>query len=220
MAWRMLVRRCPTRSMTVVGDIAQTSASWGASSWAEVFDVVAPGQWRAAELTVNYRTPVEVMDVAADVLHAVDPTAAAPTSVRETGLPPRAVRADPTLLAKTAAELAESELVEAAGGTVAVLVPPPLLSDVRTAVTERLPAETSGEPLEAPVSVLSVHAAKGLEFDCVIVVEPAVVTSAGRNGLRDLYVALTRPTQRLTVVHAEPLPTALHRLGSAGQVLG
>ena len=209
MAWRMLVRRCPTRSMTVVGDIAQTSATWGAESWQSVFEVVAPGRWRAAELTVNYRTPVEVMDLAAGVLHAVDPAAAPPRSVRETGESPRAVRVDGFALAKTVAETAEAELAAAAGGTVGVLVPAPLLDEVTAAVRERLPDETSGEPLETPVSVLSITAAKGLEFDNVVLVEPAAVAAAGRNGLRDLYVALTRPTQRLTVVHAEDLPASL-----------
>ena len=93
--------------------------------------------------------------------------------------------------------------------TVAVLVPDELLSGVTTAVRERLPDETSGEPLEARVSVLSVTAAKGLEFDSVVLVEPAQIVTAGRNGLRDLYVAMTRPTQRLTIVHAAPLPTPL-----------
>ena len=212
MAWRMLLRRCPSRSMTVVGDIAQTSASWGAPSWGEVFDVLAPGRWRSVELTVNYRTPAEVMAVAADVLHAVDPTATTPTSVRETGVPPTAWRVDPALLAKSVAEIAESEVAVAAGGTVGVLVPSSLLGEVRQAVVERLPEESSGEPLEAPVTVLSVHAAKGLEFDNVVLVEPATIAAAGVNGLRDLYVAMTRPTQRLTVVHASPLPPALHAL--------
>ena len=116
------------------------------------------------------------------------------------------------MLAKSVAEVAEIELAAAGGGTVGVLVPTKLLPDVRQAVLERLPTEASGEPLESPVSVLSVHAAKGLEFDNVVLVEPAVVAAAGRNGLRDLYVAMTRPTQRLTVVHAEPLPPALHAL--------
>src|SRR4051794_33509512 len=209
MQWRMLARRCPSRSMTVVGDIAQTSAPWGATSWQAVFDEVAPQRWRAAELSVNYRTPVEVMDVAAGVLRAVDPTAAPPRSVRETGDPPRAVRVDAFALAKTVAETVEAELAAAAGGTVGVLVPSSLLEEVTAAVRERLPEETSGEPLETPVSVLGIRAAKGLEFDNIVLVEPAEVAAAGRNGLRDLYVALTRPTQRLTVVHAADLPTPL-----------
>ncbi|MBV9292028.1 MAG: AAA family ATPase, partial [Frankiales bacterium] len=213
MQWRMVLRRIPNRSMTVVGDVAQTSAPWGTSAWGDVFEPVAPGRWRAVELTVNYRTPSEVMEVAADVLHAVDPAATVPTSVRDSGQPPVAVRADVSMLGKTAAELAERELELVDGGTVAVLAPAGIVDDVHAAVAERLPAETSGEPLETSVSVLSVTAAKGLEFDSVILVEPARVVTGGDNGLRDLYVALTRPTQRLSVVHAEPLPTALSRLG-------
>ena len=212
MAWRMLLRRCPSRSMTVVGDIAQTSASWGAASWAAVFETVAPDRWRSAELTVNYRTPAEVMRVAADVLHAVDPAASVPTSVRETGIPPAAVVVDRSLLAKAVAECAEAELRAADGGTVGVLVPEGLFADVQDAVRERLPRETTGEALDTPVSVLTIAAAKGLEFDNVVLVEPAAIVAAGSNGLRDLYVAMTRPTQRLTVVHAEPLPDVLSAL--------
>jgi len=213
MAWRMLLRRCPSRSMTIVGDIAQTSASWGPPSWAAVFDTLVPGRWRAEDLTVNYRTPAEVMALAANVLHAVDPSASPPTSVRETGVAPVGMRVDRTMLAKSVAEVTEIELDLAAGGTVGVLVPAPLLADVRQAVLERLPNEASGEALESAVSVLSVHAAKGLEFDNIVLVEPATIAAGGRNGLRDLYVALTRPTQRLTVVHAEALPAPLSALG-------
>jgi superfamily I DNA/RNA helicase len=150
--------------------------------------------------------------VAADVLHAVDPAASTPTSVRETGTSPIAIGVDPAMLAKAVAEVAELEMTTAVGGTVGVLVPAALLAEVRQAVAERLPSETIGEPLEAPVTVLSVHAAKGLEFDNVVLVEPATVAATGVNGLRDLYVALTRPTQRLTVVHASPLPPELHAL--------
>lgn len=214
MQWRMLLRRCPSRSMTVVGDIQQTSASWGAPSWAEVFDLVAPGRWRSVELTVNYRTPAEVMALAADVLRAVDASASPPTSVRESGVPPVAVRTDTSQLAKTVAEVVEHELAAAEGGTVGVVVPARLLAEVTEAVVERLPRETSGEALETPVSVLSVTAAKGLEFDNVVLVEPSAVVAGGRNGLRDLYVALTRPTQRLVVVHATDLPPELAALAS------
>jgi DNA helicase IV len=212
MQWRMLARRCPSRSMTVVGDIAQTSAPWGASSWSEALEPVAPGRWRAFELTVNYRTPTQVMDVAADVLAAVDPDAKAPASVRDADVAPRALRcAADEDLGEVAARAAAEELASADGGTVAVLTPSSLLDPVTAAVTARLP-DAVGDPLESPVSVLSVRAAKGLEFDAVVVVEPAAVVDDGPHGLRDLYVALTRATQHLVVVHRDDLPPSLHRL--------
>jgi hypothetical protein len=212
MQWRMLARRCPSRSMTVVGDIAQTSAPWGASSWAEMLEPVAPGRWRAFELTVNYRTPTQVMDIAADVLAAVDPDAKAPASVRDADVGPRAVWCgEGETLGSLAARVAADELATADGGTVAVLTPTALLEEITKAVTERLP-DAVGDPLDSPVSVLSVRAAKGLEFDAVVVVEPAAVAAEGMHGLRDLYVALTRATQHLVVVHAEELPPSLHRL--------
>jgi DNA helicase IV len=210
MAWRMLVRRCPSRSMTVVGDIAQTSADWGAGSWEDVLEPIVPRRWRSVELSVNYRTPTEIMAIAADVLHAVDPGAKAPESVRETEVPPIALRvdADADLVAAIAAAAASAyETVD--GGTVAVLAPPALLAETLDAVTARLPEVTAGEPLEAAVSVLTVTAAKGLEFDNVVLVEPAAVIAGGRHGLRDLYVALTRATQRLIVVHTGDLPDVL-----------
>jgi DNA helicase IV len=216
MAWRMLHRRCPSRSMTVVGDLAQASAPWSPASWDEVFDEIAPGQWRSAELTVNYRTPTEIMAVASRVLRAVDPHARPPTSVRETGHRPSAIRADRDVLAKTVAGAAEAALEQAAGGTVGVLVPPAWFEEVAAAVRERLPEETAGRPLETPVSLFTVTAAKGLEFDAVVLVDPAAVVDAGPRGLRDLYVALSRATQRLAVVHAEPLPAVLDGLEDAG----
>jgi len=211
MAWRMLVRRCPSRSMTVVGDIAQTSSPWGASSWEGALEPVAPGRWRLEELTVNYRTPAEVMTLAADVLHAIDVGLEPPTSVRESDAEPVAVAATHADLTLTVAAAAADALAAADGGTVGVLTPPELHADVLRAVSDKLPDATAGEPLETPVSVLAVDAAKGLEFDQVIVVEPSRLLAAPQ-GLRDLYVALTRPTQQLVVVHTGPLPEVLARM--------
>jgi DNA helicase IV len=88
MAWRLLLRRCPTRSMTVVGDVAQTGSPAGAASWTEALDPHLGPNWRIEELTVNYRTPAEIMDVAAAVLAAGGSAASAGRSVRSTGVRP------------------------------------------------------------------------------------------------------------------------------------
>ena len=114
-------------------------------------------------------------------------------------------------LALAVAAAAADAVAAADGGTVGVLTPPELYDDTLAAVAEKLPDATAGEALEARVSVLTVTAAKGLEFDEVVLVEPALV-AARTNGLHDLYVALTRPTQQLTVVHSRPLPSVLDAL--------
>ena len=88
MAWRAIARRCPLRSMTVVGDVAQTGAIGGGTSWSAALGETFGDRWRLAELTLNYRTPAEVMDLAQDVLREVDPSARAPRSVRSTGVKP------------------------------------------------------------------------------------------------------------------------------------
>jgi DNA helicase IV len=208
MAWRMLARRCPSRSMTVVGDLAQASSPWAPRTWAQAMDEVAPGRWRAVELTVNYRTPAEVMALAGKVLHAVDPAAALPRSVRETGVAPVVTRAGADELVRAVVAAAREAHDVVAGGLVGLVVPPALLSTVDAAVRAEL-AALVGEALESPVSVLSVAGAKGLEFDAVVLVEPGQVAERGPAGLRDLYVALTRATQRLYVVHSGELPAAL-----------
>lgn len=216
MAWRMLARRCPTRSMTVVGDVAQTAAAWGARSWEQMLEPVAPQRWTLRELTVNYRTPREVMDVAADVLAAVEPTLAPPSSVRDAGEPPLAHRVVPGDDVVTAAVALVADIrVGLGGGKLALVVPDTLHAAVAQLARERFGADagTGAEGLDAAIAVLTVTDAKGLEFDAVVLVEPALWVAAGR--LRDLYVALTRPTQRLDVVHSGPLPDMLARLTPA-----
>jgi len=153
------------------------------------------------------------MDLAAHVLHAIDPGLEPPTSVRDSGTPPVAVRTDVEGLPLAVAAAAADATAAADGGTVGVLAPPALYADVLAAVREKLPESTAGEPLEAQVSVLTVTAAKGLEFDQVVLVEPALLVSPNGDGLRDLYVAMTRPTQQLTLVHALDLPPVLAAAG-------
>jgi DNA helicase IV len=224
MAWRMLLRRCPTRSMTVVGDLAQTGAPWGAGSWARLLDPQAPGRWRVEQLTVNYRTPAEIMAVAADVLAVADPDLEPPRSVREAGTAPWSLRLDAAELAARLPELVAAELAAVGDGRLAVLVPAAreeaVVAALRRVGGGRLlaaepPAGAAAHApsvLDAPVAVLAVADAKGLEFDAVVVVEPAEILGGSPRGANDLYVALTRATKRLGVVHSGPLPPVLTRL--------
>jgi len=218
MAWRMLLRRCPTRSMTVVGDVAQTGAAWGAGSWARALDPHAAGRWRVAGLTVNYRTPAEIMAVAADVLATVDGDLEPPRSVREAGTAPWHLRLDPAELPARLPAVVAEEAAAVGDGKLAVLVPATRALELGRLLVAALPAATAAQGpavLDAPVAVLTVTQAKGLEFDAVVVVEPAEILGGSPRGGNDLYVALTRATQRLGVVHGGPLPAALARLQPA-----
>ncbi|MFJ8546783.1 HelD family protein [Streptomyces sp. NPDC093586] len=197
MAWRLLMRRCPTRSMTLVGDPAQTAEAAGVGSWSKILAPYVEDRWEHTRLGVNYRTPAEIMELAAAVVRAEDPEFAPPSSVRSTGVRPWIRAADdlPAAVAEAARELTPEE------GRLAVIAP--------RALHERLAARLDGvtagaEPdLTRSVVLLDPRQSKGLEFDSVLVVEP------GRYGTSDLYVALTRATQRLGVLHTEPLPKGL-----------
>ncbi|CAM5345034.1 HelD family protein [Streptomyces purpurascens] len=197
MAWRLLMRRSPTRSMTLVGDPAQTAEAAGVGSWAGILDPYVQDRWEHTRLGVNYRTPAEIMDAAAAVVRAEHPEFEPPSSVRSTGVRPWARATDdlPGAVAKAVEELTPAE------GRLAVIAP----RDLHRGLAARLDGVTAGaEPdLTRTVVLLDPRQAKGLEFDSVLVVEP------GRYGTSDLYVALTRATQRLGVLHTGELPKAL-----------
>ncbi|TCM41854.1 DNA helicase IV [Kribbella sp. VKM Ac-2568] len=219
MEWRMLMRRCPRRSMTLVGDVAQTGSEAGTASWAEVLDRYAPKRWRTEELTVNYRTPTEIMAVAGDVLAAIDPQLAPPTSVRATG-------AEPSSWCVTAAEFAGA-LVEAVAaedetvgdGRLAVIVPTSRYAELTALLAEKvlgIAYGTNPSLLDATTVVLDVAQSKGLEFDSVLIADPAAIVGDSTRGLSDLYVAITRSTRRLAVVASGELPAVLSRTAPAG----
>ncbi|MEV4478435.1 HelD family protein [Micromonospora coxensis] len=206
MAWRLLMRRCPSRSMTIVGDVAQTGALAGTPSWADALEPYVAQRWRLEELTVSYRTPAEIMAVAADVLAGIDPALRPPRSVRATGVPPwdRAVAAG-----ALADELVAATAHEAAGladGRLGVIVPQGRADELAAAVVAALPEAAVGEQpeLESRVVVLTVDQAKGLEFDSVLVVDPDGIVAESPRGRSDLYVALTRATQRLGILRPTP----------------
>ncbi|GAA2217618.1 HelD family protein [Micromonospora olivasterospora] len=204
MAWRLLMRRCPSRSMTIVGDVAQTGALAGTGSWADALEPYVAQRWRLEELTVSYRTPAEIMAVAARVLAEIDPHLSPPRSVRESGVPPwdRTVPAG-----RLAAALTDAAVAEAAAltdGRLGVIVPAGRVDELGAAVVATLPEAAVGEQpeLESRVVVLTVGQAKGLEFDSVLVADPERIVAESPRGHSDLYVALTRATQRLGVLRA------------------
>ncbi|WP_299534875.1 ATP-binding domain-containing protein [uncultured Streptomyces sp.] len=199
MMWRLLMRRSPTRSMTLVGDPAQTSTGAGAGSWRTLLEPYVGGRFEHVRLKVNYRTPAEVMELAAKVVRAGDPSFEPPGSVRSTGERPWTRRAGAEGLSGAVARAVEE--LKPGKGRLAVIAPRALHEEVASEAA----GITAGEDpdLSRPVVLLDPHQAKGLEFDHVLVVEPALF------GTSDLYVALTRATQRLGIVHREPLPDAL-----------
>ncbi|WP_137993261.1 HelD family protein [Streptomyces vilmorinianum] len=194
MAWRLLMRRSPTRSMTLVGDPAQTGDAAGVGSWEKILAPYVEDRWELVRLGVNYRTPAEIMAVAADVRREADPHFEPPRSVRSTGVEPweRTVE-DPV---KETADAVAAEL--RAEGRLAVIAP----AELHAALTAALPDASYGPApdLTRPVVLLDPRQAKGLEFDTVLVVDPDGVRAGAAHGINDLYVALTRATQRLGVI--------------------
>jgi DNA helicase IV len=224
MQLRMLARRSLSGSMTVVGDIAQATGPWAPRHWDDVTRHLSPQRPpRLVELTVSYRTPAEVVALAAQVLAVAAPSIAPPRPVRVSGHEPRIVRTGRVELTARLAQLAREEVTAVAPGRVAVLGPAVMLPELARGLSDAGldatdPRDPAGEGLAAGLVLLPADETNGLEFDSVIVVEPALIASVGdepageappvttTRGLRTLYVALTRPTRRLTVLHADPLP--------------
>jgi len=202
MAWRSIMRRCPSRSMTIVGDLAQASSAVAPRSWGAALEGYCGDRWRVESLTVNYRTPQPVMALAEHVLRASGEGSASVQSVRE-GDEPFYGPADSLV------EVVRREAAAADVGRMAVLV----AERDREAVAALLAAGIGDalvgaglQALDREVSVLTVRESKGLEFDVVVLFEPdAMVASSGRPG-SDLYVAITRTTQRLHILHSRALP--------------
>jgi DNA helicase IV len=184
-------RRAVDGSLTILGDVAQATGPVVYRRWQELQPYLPDeAEMEIEELRHAYRVPAEIMDFALPLLDRIAPEVEPPLAYRKGGDPPRLVRVGEEELLETA--LREAVALEDLDGLLAVIVP-------RSFTVEDT----------FPFPILTPRQAKGLEFDHVVVVEPAAVADDGDRGLRELYVALTRPTKTLVVVHARPLPDGL-----------
>jgi DNA helicase IV len=222
MQLKMVTRRSLNGSITVVGDLAQATGPWAPSTWDDVTaHLPTKRPSRVVGLSVGYRIPAQIMHLADRVMREAAPDLRSPRAIREGDAQPRIVAVDPggspddgalgrAVAVETARLLADAESVPS-GMSIAVIVPDAMATTISDALSEagiaHGRAATSG--LDDQVTVVPISVAKGLEIDGVVVVEPARIVASELQGLRALYVAITRPTQRLTVVHREPLPAPL-----------
>ncbi len=218
MDWRMLMRRCPSRSFTIVGDVAQTAALGGTRSWDNTMNrLFGAENWDLNELTIDYRNPQEVSALACDFaskqglyISTVHAVRAVPDSVRRVSVEGQAALLD--AVGTEAAALAKRLIAQDGTGRVAVIAPRALLEPVRQSVRAALMrelGEREAQRLEkqdswdSQIMICDTESVKGLEYDAVIVTEPAAIDQESPSRLvaaADLYVAMTRPTQQLVIV--------------------
>jgi len=212
MQLRMVTRRSLNGSMTVVGDIAQATGALAPASWDDVLahlpDRKEP---RVVGLSVGYRIPGSIMLLADRVMEAAAPGLRAPRSVREGGSPPEFVSASVAGLSEAVADVTRRLVDELPGGNVAVVCPDAMVErlSAHLASSGIVHGRATASALDTGVTVVPVSLVKGLELDGVVVVEPADIVDDETMGLRALYVALTRATQRLAIVHARDLPACM-----------
>jgi DNA helicase IV len=216
MQWRVLARRCPLRSFTVVGDMAQASAAVSARSWQ---DAVAPlvgtspqgERWRLEELTVNYRTPAQIAEVAERMAEQNHLPITRATAVRESEWPvttttvqlrPAGRPADPDALADAVITVVEDDRDIDSRGTLAVIAPRATVDALYPALAESFGSDIGlgAQGLNRAIAVLTANDAKGLEFDAVVVVDPNGILDESSRGASALYVAETRATQRMHLI--------------------
>lgn len=211
MMWRALMRRCPTKSFTIVGDVAQTSAAAGFASWSAALGPFVGDRLEVEELTVNYRTPRRIMDVAVTTAEALELPVAPVSSVRDGEHPVRAQEVPAESLGAAVARTCLDQLASGSGRIAVITTEESVdtLARILRSGTGLPRVGTGSAGIDDVVAVMTAQDAKGLEFDAVVLVEPAAVLAAHSRGAGDLYVAMTRSTQRLDLVHTEPLPAAV-----------
>jgi DNA helicase IV len=213
MQLRMVTRRSLSGSMTVVGDIAQATGPLAPDDWKDVLEHLPSRKTpRVVGLSVGYRIPAQIMELADKVMHAATPGLRAPRSVRDGDEVP-VITAVESADALHEAVIARARVLlqQSGGGRTAIICPDDMVDQMSTALdAASVPhgrAQAAG--LDENLSIVPASLAKGLELDDVIVVEPSAIVADDAQGLRLLYVTLTRSTRSLTVVHRMPLPEAM-----------
>lgn len=203
MQWRMIRRRGAHASWTLVGDPAQSSYPNEKETQKALAELVGSMPYRDFNLTTNYRSPAEVFDLAGKVVSKVFPQADLPKAIRKTGVEPAHLAADyQTYCPKVVEQITTlANLVE---GTIGVICPPSLIAKVHQSIDHA----GFGDQLLSRVVVITALESKGLEYDAVIVVGPDLIVAESPGGTRVLYVALTRPTQRLVTLDIYDTPGA------------
>ena len=212
MELRMLDRRSLNGSMTIVGDIAQATGAWPHESWESVLEYLPDRRPpRRADLTIGYRVPGPIMELAAKMLVLAAPGIAPPQSIRHTGEPPLILGVASSELEAEVVERVRYELKTIGSGNIGVIVPESMAEQIDAALSRAGIdyGRATRQGLEKQVTVVPVNLVKGLELDSVLVVEPKRVLNEQIRGAQSLYVALTRSTKRLTVIHTGQLPEVL-----------
>lgn len=211
MQWRLLVRRCPLKSFTIVGDIAQTSSVAGANSWQGALGPMFGDRWQLEELTVNYRTPSQIAEAAVRMANAAGLVVSAPKAVREGRWAPIIDEVADGGIVDRLVEVLPEELEVLDGGLLAVIADGDLLPAATAALRGVYGRRigTGAGSYEQDIVVISPREAKGLEFDGVVVLEPSVMLNHEHGKVGDLYVAMTRATQRLRLIASQPVPAGI-----------
>ncbi|MEE1622017.1 UvrD-helicase domain-containing protein [Zafaria sp. J156] len=211
MQWRLLMRRCPLKSFTVVGDIAQASSAASATSWAQAMAPFVGERFTLEELTVNYRTPTQIAEAAARMAQAAGLVVSTPKAVREGRWAPVVDRVPADGLRAALAAALPEEVGFAEGGLTAVIAPASRLRGARATAVELYGRRvgTGSGGLEQDIVVTTAQEAKGLEFDVVLLLEPDELIAEADGGFGDLYVAMTRATQRLRILAEGRVPDGI-----------
>jgi DNA helicase IV len=208
-----IARRCPLGSVTVLGDLAQATTPWAPGSWRATLEHLGHGDAEVLPLTAGYRVPRPILELANRLLPHIAAEVPPATSVRTGTRALTFARLD--TLVETVRDAARLE------GSVGVIVPDAMTDEIQKALhrngvmTNLVEVNT-----DHGVAIVPASAAKGMEYDSVVLVEPAAIVAMENrraDGLRRLYVSLTRAVSRMVVVHDQPLPPELRHAGSLSE---